>query len=307
MCCLRKTCSSLPAYFGTREITSLYGGTENHTDTKNPRSHLNQLVDLINHDYMPSLLYDAMPPSIGSSPSFFQEQFIERLPSVRYHPYSGAHTSQKTSHTLSISEANTEGALSSETSSSRSSDDDLASVASSFVSVSSEFSVDVLPCPEGFHRAEFDPRHQEILAQNLNLPVDKVFYYESMQDETTHKCPLGCGTEFLGYTIRQHMKKFHKGMSNGPQVQCDRSLLPEGSNIQCSGKKMSAQSFAHHFEDVHCHRSALCPYCLVLQTRRCSLPRHFQRCSALHPKRTTRRAQPVVRRSAPRTSSEKRR
>ncbi|KAK0184934.1 hypothetical protein F5146DRAFT_1167693 [Armillaria mellea] len=160
----------------------------------------------------------------------FQEQSIERLPS--------ALTSQKTSHTLSDSETNPGDALS-WTSSSRSSDDDLASVASSLVSVSSEFSVDVLPCPEGFHRAEFDPRQQEVLAQKLNLPVEKVFYYESLQDETTHKCPLGCGTEFPGYTIREHMRKFHKGMCNGPQVQCDRSLLPEGSNIQCSGEKMS--------------------------------------------------------------------
>ncbi|PBK66692.1 hypothetical protein ARMSODRAFT_1047000 [Armillaria solidipes] len=192
------------------------------------------------------------PAPIGPSSSFFQEQLIERFPRAR--------TSQKTSNTLSDSVTNPEGTLSS-TSPSRSSDDDFASVASSSVSVSSEFSVDILPCPEGFHRAEFDPRHQELLAQNLNLPVDKVFYYEHLQDETTHKCPLGCGTEFPGYTIREHMKKFHKGMCNGPQVQCDRSLLLEGSDIQCSGEKMSAQSFAHHFEDVHCRRSALCVTC----------------------------------------------
>ncbi|KAK0497605.1 hypothetical protein EDD18DRAFT_1352444 [Armillaria luteobubalina] len=233
----------------TQKITSLYAGTESHTDTKteNPRSYLNQLVHPINHDYMPLLLYDYMPPSFGSSSFFFQEQLIERFPSVRYHSYGSDHFSQKQSHTLSISETNPEITL-------------LASVAS-FISVSSEFSIDVLPCPEGFHRAEFYPRYQEILVQKLNLPVDKVFYYANLRDETTHKCPLGCSTEFPCYTIRQHMKKFHEGVSKGPPVQCNRGLLPEGSNIQCSGEKMSTQSFAHHFEDVHCRRSALCLYC----------------------------------------------
>ncbi|KAK0433116.1 hypothetical protein EV421DRAFT_1741855 [Armillaria borealis] len=34
------------------------------------------------------------------------------------------------------------------------------------VSVSSEFSVDILPCPEGFRRAEFEPRHQELWRKN---------------------------------------------------------------------------------------------------------------------------------------------
>ncbi|SJL16023.1 uncharacterized protein ARMOST_19538 [Armillaria ostoyae] len=203
----------------TLEDTSLFAGLERPPiHIENPRPCSNDLSHLVNHDYMPSLPYDAVPAPIGPSSSFFQEQLIERFPSIRYHPYGSARTSQKTSHTLSDSETNPEGILSS-TSSSGSFDDDFASVASSSVSVSSEFSVDILPCPEGFHRAEFDPRHQELLAQNLNLPVDKVFYYENLPDETTHKCPLGCGTEFPGYTIREHMKKFHKGMCNGPQVQ----------------------------------------------------------------------------------------
>ncbi|KAK0481191.1 hypothetical protein EDD18DRAFT_1113045 [Armillaria luteobubalina] len=179
-----------------------------------------------------------VPQTNGFDGGSFSPQVIERFPSVRYHPYSSDHTSQNQSHTLLISETNPESTLSS-TSSLRSSDDNLASVAS-FISVSSEFSVDVLPCSEGFHRAEFDPRHQEILAQKLNLLIDKVFYYENLRDETIHICPLGCGTEFPGYTIRQHLKKFHKGMSKGPQVQCNRGLLPEGSNIQCSGEKIRA-------------------------------------------------------------------
>ncbi|KAG7445938.1 uncharacterized protein BT62DRAFT_143305 [Guyanagaster necrorhizus] len=314
----RPSLDSKAAHFDNRgDISLCYDPARFQTGMKNPHPYssysfhgTNQTTFYDIHGYPPSLPHYAVPNPVGSSASFFRDQRFLHPISVRYHPYDSGRASQQASHTLGDIETKPEHPLSS-SSSSRSDDDAYASAASSSVSPSSEYSVDndqlIQPCPAGFHRAEFDPRHQEDLAEKLNLPINKVFYYENFQDETIHKCPLGCGTEFPGYTIREHIKNFHKGMYNGPQVQCDRSLLPEESDIKCSGEKMSAQSFAHHFEDVHCRRSALCVYCLVLQTRRCNLPRHFRRCSALHPERNTRRVQPVIRRSTPKTSSKKRR
>ncbi len=153
------------------------------------------------------------------------------------------------------------------------------------VSISANFTNgDILLSPPGYQKRFFPSEMAERIIRTYGIPTHNAYYYWRDGDRDNHFCPLSCGRQFIGNSIKAHLEKFHpKINSRGRKEICCRTQSHPKS--KCPPKNVVQERyFVKHFTVMHSLAHSLCPFCLGRQTRVDHLHRHFAVCRVLRPK-----------------------
>ncbi|KAK0434006.1 hypothetical protein EV421DRAFT_1364913 [Armillaria borealis] len=144
-----------------------------------------------------------------------------------------------------------------------------------------KIAIPVYPRPDGYIKKHFDNKTTQKIAEIWDISPECVFYLFPVIDVKCI-CPIATCTSglatFQGYTIKDHLARYHPNISKEESISCVRKSHKESQCGKRRKKTVQGRHYAQHFREMHLDVHFKCPFCGTTSTRINNLVTHFCKC-----------------------------